>query len=186
MIDGADKAAAAGQHVSAIALVFIAIALSPQEVAVGQSLEEAVRACAAETDVLQRLACYDRAAAQLGAAPAPAPPTAAATAESPAAGARPAAVPPEGEFGVRNGPLAQRRSAAPPKEITAAVTLIRMRRSDGALVISLDNDQIWMQNQPTEYFPLKVGDTVRIRSAALGSYMLFAPSKRATRVTRIR
>jgi hypothetical protein len=60
-----------------------------------------------------------------------------------------------------------------------------MRRSNGALVISLDNDQVWMQNQPTEYFPLKVGDAVEIRSAALGSFMMFAPSKRATRVTRI-
>jgi hypothetical protein len=50
----------------------------------------------------------------------------------------------------------------------------------------LDNDQVWMENQASEYFPLKIGDTVRIRSAALGSYMMFAPSKRATRVTRIR
>ena len=74
----------------------------------------------------------------------------------------------------------------PPKEITATVTLVELRRSNGALVVTLDNDQVWLQNQPTEYFPLKVGDTVRIHSAALGSFMMFAPSKRATRVTRIR
>ena len=138
-----------------------------------QSLEEAVRACAAETDVLRRLACYDRAAAPLVGAQAP--------------GAAPASsASPEAKFGVRNGPLDERKYATAPKEITATVILIEMRRSSGALVVSLDNDQVWMQNQPTEYFPLKVGDTVRIRSAALGSYMMFAPSKRTTRVTRIR
>jgi hypothetical protein len=153
-------------------LACIALALSPHEVALAQSLEEAVRACAAETDVLRRLACYDRAAAQLVGAQAPA--------------AGPRAVSPEAEFGLRNGPLDQRKYAAAPKEVTATVTLVEMRRSNGALVVSLDNDQVWMQNQPTEYFPLKVGDTVRIRSAALGSFMMFAPSKRATRVTRIR
>jgi len=87
---------------------------------------------------------------------------------------------------VRNGPLDERKYATAPKEITATVILIEMRRSSGALVVSLDNDQVWMENQRSEYFPLKVGDTVRIRSAALGSYVMFAPSKRTTRVTRIR
>ena len=90
------------------------------------------------------------------------------------------------EFGLRNGPLDQRKYSAAPKEITATVILIEMRRSSGALVVSLDNDQVWEENQPSEYFPLKVGDSVRIRAAALGSYMMFAPSKRSTRVTRIR
>ena len=138
-----------------------------------------MRACALETDVLRRLACYDRAAAQLIGAQAPA------TASAADKGG-PRAMSPAAEFGMRNGPLDERKYAAAPKEITATVSLIEMRRSNGALVVSLDNDQVWMQNQPTEYFPLKVGDTVRIRSAALGSFMMFAPSKRATRVTRIR
>jgi hypothetical protein len=151
----------------------IASALSPHELLRAQSLEEAVRACAAETDVLRRLACYDRAAAPLVGAQAPGP-------------APTSSVSPEAKFGVRNGPLDERKYATAPKEITARVILIEMRRSSGALVVSLDNDQVWAQNQATEYFPLKVGDTVRIRSAAMGSYMLFAPSKRATRVTRIR
>jgi len=146
-----------------------------------QSLEEAVRACAAETDVLRRLACYDRAAAQLVGAQAPG-----ATPTSPADRDEPRTKSPEARFGVRNGPLDERKYATAPKEITATVILIEMRRSSGALVVSLDNDQVWMENQPSEYFPLKVGDTVRIRSAALGSYVMFAPSKRTTRVTRIR
>jgi len=140
-----------------------------------------VRACAAETDVLRRLACYDRAAAQLVGAQAPG----AALASSAASRDGPRTVP-DAKFGVRNGPLDERKYATAPKEITATVILIEMRRSSGALVVSLDNDQVWVENQATEYFPLKVGDTVRIRSGALGSYVMFAPSKRTTRVTRIR
>jgi hypothetical protein len=141
-----------------------------------------VRACAAETDVLRRLACYDRAAAPLVGAQAPA----AAPASSAADRDGPRTVSPEARFGVRNGPLDERKSVTAPKEITATVILVEMRRSNGALVVSLDNNQVWVENQASEYFPLKVGDTVRIRSAALGAYMMFAPSKRATRVTRIR
>lgn len=164
------------------ALTCIGVALGPPQLARAQSLEEAVRACAAETDVLRRLACYDRAAAQLVGAQAPG----AAPASSAADRDGPRTVSPEARFGVRNGPLDERKYAKSPKEITATVILIEMRRSSGALVVSLDNDQVWVENQPSEYFPLKVGDTVRIRSAALGAYMMFAPSKRATRVTRIR
>jgi hypothetical protein len=147
-----------------------------------QSLEEAVRACAAETDVLRRLACYDRTAALLVGAPAPAiaPTSSAASRDGPRT------VSPDAKFGVRNGPLDEKKNTTAPKEITATVILIEMRRSSGALVVSLDNDQVWVENQPSEYFPLKVGDTVRIRSGALGSYVMFAPSKRTTRVTRIR
>jgi hypothetical protein len=158
------------------------VALSPYEVLLAQSLEEAVRACAAETDVLRRLACYDRAAAQLVGEHTPGAAPASSTADRDG----PRTVSPEARFGVRNGPLDERKYATAPKEITATVILIEMRRLSGALVVSLDNDQVWVENQPSEYFPLKVGDTVRIRSAALGAYMMFAPSKRATRVTRIR
>lgn len=161
-----------------LTLACIAVVGGAPRLALAQSLEEAVIACAAETDVLRRLACYDRAAAQLVGAQAPG-------AASAAEAGRPRTVSPEAEFGVRNGPLDSRKYTTAPKKVTATVSKIEMRRSNGALVISLDNDQVWMQNQPTEYFPLKVGDAVEIRSAALGSFMMFAPSKRATRVTRI-
>jgi hypothetical protein len=167
---------------SSFTLACIVVALTPPQLAPAQSLEEAVRACVAEPDVLRRLRCYDQAAGQLVGAQVPAgvPTSSAADKDESRTES------PEARFGLRNGPLDERKYATAPKEITATVILIEMRRSSGALVVSLDNDQVWVQNQATEYFPLRVGDTVRIRSAAMGSYMLFAPSKRATRVTRIR
>jgi hypothetical protein len=142
-------------------LAAVAVAGPALTVAQAQSLEEGLRACAAESDGQRRLACYDRLAVR---------------------GKPPPAV---SDFGVRNGPLEARRDAAEPSEISAAVIRIDQRAS-GVLVFALDNGQTWMQAEAGGYFPLKVGDTVRIRSAALGSYMLLAPSHRFTRVTRIR
>lgn len=170
-------------------LACIVLALGPAETAPAQSLEEAVRACAAETDVLRRLGCYDRAAAGLiGAqAPAPAPtPAPASTPSAAATGTARQAASAEAEFGTHNGPLDHRKHVERLGEIKAMVSRIEMRRSDGVLIVSLDNDQVWMQNQPLEYFPLKVGDTVRIHAGALGSYMMLTPAKRTCRVTRIR
>ena len=197
---------------SAIALACLCLLGAAEQVVVAETLEEVLRTCAAEANDSLRLACYDRtvgsrlkptvaaAASRSGAAPtpaaAPSDPAAASAAgasETTARGttASGPGVAPAGpgasDFGVRNGPLDQRRYAAPagPSEISAAVTRIE-ERSGGLLVFSLDNGQSWIQNEPSGNFPLKVGDTVRIRAGALGSYMLLAPSKRFTHVTRIR
>jgi hypothetical protein len=169
-------------------LACFALVVDLPQPARAQSLEAAVRACAAETDVLRRLGCYDRAAAELVGAQAPAPaptPARAPTPSAAATGTARQAASAEAEFGTHNGPLDQRKHVERLGEITAIVSRIEIRRSDGVLIVSLDNDQVWMQNQPLEYFPLKVGDTVRIHAAALGSYMMLTPAKRTCRVTRI-
>lgn len=188
------------RHRGSIALACLGVTVLAGPAAVAETLEAALRTCAAEPNDMQRLACYDRAvssrlktqaaagaataAATAAAAPASATTTASAAAPAPSASQAGSGV---SEFGVRNGPLDPGRNAPPagPRDISAAVSGIGQRAS-GVLVISLDNGQTWVQNQPSGYFPLKVGDTVQIRAAALGSYMLLAPSKRVTRVTRIR
>lgn len=186
---------------SGVGLACIAVLLRAAPAA-AQSLEEALRKCAAEPNGERRLACYDRtvrtqtapnptakpaaSGAATGtpvagtalptAAGAVASGTAAATASDSAAAAN--------QFGTRNGPLDARRAATEPQEITAAVTGLE-RRASGLLVVALDNGQSWVENEPAD-LSLKIGDTVRIRAAAFGSYMLFASSKRFTHVTRIR
>ena len=57
---------------------------------------------------------------------------------------------------------------------------------NGTLVITLENGQVWGQNAPESYFPLEIGDPVRIRPAAMGSFLLYGNSKRSIRVTRLR
>jgi hypothetical protein len=179
------------------ASIAIAVTFAPWVRA--QSLPEQMRACRAETDDSRRLLCYDRAAATLdrsaasaaSAAPAVAAPAAAGSSVSPAAAAaaKPVASAPASsgtaEFGVSEGPLAAKRQATGLKEITAVVTAVSVR-GRGELVVTLDNGQVWAQNEAVAYFPLNVGDTVKIHSAALGSYLLLTPAKRTTKVTRVR
>ena len=163
-----------------------AMSLAPELRA--QSLPDQLRACRAETDDTRRLSCYDRAAATLDKAAASTP--AAATATAPV---RPAAAPaatvassssaaapagataanaPAGsgvaDFGVSEGPLAVKRQATGLKEITAVVTAVAAR-GRGELVLTLDNGQVWAQNEAVEYFPVNVGDTVKypLRGARL-------------------
>lgn len=180
----------------------VAMSLAPGLSA--QSLPEQLRACRTETDDARRLNCYDRAAAKLDKAAAPAAPVAAtataparpavapaapvvssAAAPAGAAAANPPASSGVADFGVSEGPLAVKRQATGLKEITAVVTAVSAR-GRGDLVLTLDNGQVWAQNEAVAYFPVNVGDIVKIHSAALGSYLLTTPAKRTTKVTRLR
>jgi hypothetical protein len=169
-------------------LVCLGCAICLEPVARAQSLQEELRACSAETDAARRLRCFDRATAMLDqAAASPAPAARSSTARA-TSGTAAASTPPSSEaaeFGVREGPLDAKRRATALKQIRAVVAAIEFRPR-GELVMTLDNGQVWAQNDATAYFPLKVGDTVQISSATLGSYVLLAPSKRATKVTRVR
>jgi hypothetical protein len=163
-----------------------------------QSLPEQMRACRAETDDSRRLNCYDRAAATVDKiAPSAAPAVPAAAAAAAVAASVPPTAPADkpnanapantsaAEFGVSEGPLAAKRQATGLKEITAVVTAVSSR-GRGELVLTLDNGQVWAQNEAVEYFPVNVGDKVKIHSAVLGSYLLQTPAKRTTKVTRLR
>jgi hypothetical protein len=70
-------------------------------------------------------------------------------------------------------------------ELKARVTEI-WTRSDGLMVVTLDNGQVWKQNAPDYSFRLKTGDTVKIQPASMKSYLMSGPSKRSTRVSRVK
>ncbi len=162
----------------------------------------ALKACRAEPDATRRLACYDReldrvqaVVARSDPAPAAAAPIVAAPAAAAPAAAAPAAAPPavqtaEENFG-RQGAMAREESDRKEMEsrlldeLQAKVTEI-WTRSDGLMVVTLDNGQEWKQNRPDGFFRLKTGDTVKIQPAALGSFLMSSPSKRSTRVTRVK
>jgi hypothetical protein len=181
-------------------LALLGAALDSQPQAGALSLDDELHACAAEADAAHRLSCYDRMAATHGAAVGSrTPAVAAAGTATAAATTAPASVPAvvpaattadasakssDADFGVHEGPLAAKRQTTATQHITATVAHIAVRPR-GELVMTLDNGQVWAQNEPLAYFPLKIGDTVEIRAAALGSYQLLAPSRRATKVTRV-
>jgi hypothetical protein len=161
-----------------------------------QTLKSGLARCAAIAGRDDRLACFDALAAQAPAAPAiaeasgapsavAAPPASGAAALVPAAPA--AAAPavqaqiierPE-DFGYTPG-----QRAAPVKEIPSITAKVVgfLRDNTGAIVVKLDNGQAWQLDSADPL--LSAGDSVTIKHAALGSFMLTTPSHRTHKVRR--
>lgn len=134
-------------------------------------LPASVVACQEEKDDTKRLACYDREVRRHGGTP-------------------------EERFGLKDhrAPAATPGdpSAAPGdgdenelKHITATITAIS-KRPHGESVLTLDNGQVWAQTQAGSPLRVRIGDSVTIRSAALGSFLLSGPRGGSTRVERVR
>lgn len=140
--------------------------------------------CARIDDAAARLACYDsiyRSTAAIGA-----PGAAATTAGVAAAGA---ANNPQADFGLSE---AAKRALDPekakvemPESVTDKVTSVR-HKPTGELVVTLANGQVWLQIDSDSRAKVGVGQTVTIKKASLGSYLLVGPDKVATRVRRIK
>jgi hypothetical protein len=146
------------RHWTVAATLLAAAAIQP---ALAQDdLSKRIAACTREQDDTRRLACFDRAAD---------------TAH---------------DFGVPGSELARNRAAEVPKRdvqpqrLTAKVAGIE-KRARGELVFTLDNGQVWAQEEVGAYFPVNVGDAVTILAGSLGSHRLVVGS-RATAVTRVR
>lgn len=132
--------------------------------------------CSVVHDAAERLACYD---AQFG--------TPADVDDAPVTLANAARA--RKDFGLSES---QRRARTPesdrhvfPDRIEAVVMNVR-RQATGEMVVALDNEQVWIQAEPVTSARLRVGDTVIIRKAALGSYQLVTPQSIAMRVRRLR
>jgi hypothetical protein len=101
---------------------------------------------------------------------------------------QPAAGKAEQEFGLSEKDKLARASDAERKVssdgIEAAVTGIAYRGT-GEMLVTLDNGQVWMQAEAVTHARLRIGDTVTIRKAAMGSYQLLTPGRIAMRVRRI-
>ena len=157
--------------------------------------------CSNLSNTAERLACYDRLAGRASASKAPpSSPAAAAPAAPPVsaapAAAAPAAAPPvparasnANDFGLskvqkERADGAASSSPAEIKSITARVTGFRKGPSGRPRVL-LDNGQSWEYEEDGDYL-LAVGDSVTIRRASLGSFLVVTPSKLVHRVRRIR
>jgi hypothetical protein len=150
-----------------------------------QSTSDALVACASETDDARRLRCFDAVVADLRSTPAAAAVAATPSAPQPAAPLPTPApsVTREEKFGARGGLDPERREEL--KEITGKVTEVGAR-PHGEIVVTLDNGQVWAERSASRKIKVKVGDTVRIESGALGSFVLIAPNGRSSKVARVR
>jgi hypothetical protein len=133
--------------------------------AVAQALPEAIQACRKETDDGLRLACFDREVAKFSQSVQP-------------------------TFGVTAAPVGtverpSSKNDVPIKSLTATVVELRDRLHAG-FVVTLDNGQVWMQNELEATRGVKVGDTVTIKPGALGSFWLVGPTGWPTKAHRVR
>lgn len=151
--------------------------------------------CSAISNTAERLACYDRLAGRAPASEAPpsssaaaAPPAAAPVSAAPAAATAAPRVITTQDFGLSKLQKERANGAANSpgeiKSITAQVTGFR-EGSDGRPRVLLDNGQAWEYEEDGDAL-LAVGDSVTIRRASLGSFLLVTPAKRVHRVRRIR
>jgi hypothetical protein len=153
--------------------------------------------CLQEQSDAGRLACYDRVAigesedgqrVPDGATSAeqPAPAIVAGPAGQDSDVAAREAVDQVDNFGMNDRIAEEKSEASPPlDEITATIVAIETRRY-GERILTLDNGQVWEEEQPQTRVRLEVGDLVRIKAGALGSFKLFGSTKRSTRVERVR
>jgi hypothetical protein len=161
--------------------------------------------CSSISNTAERLACYDRLAGRAAAKAPPSSPAAAAPAAAPVsappAAAAPAAAAPAtttptpaaaskaSDFGLSKvqkdrADGAASSSPAEIKSITARVTGFRKGPSGRPRVL-LDNGQTWEYEEDGDYL-LAIDDSITIRRASLGSFLLVTPSKLVHRVRRIR
>ena len=142
-------------------------------------VHKALAPCIGVSNSADRLACYDKLAGRVS-EPKALPSAAAAT---PAAAA-PASAPTEEDFG-RSRVQEAARTSAPPKIKAVTAKVVSFGRSpNGRTQITLDDGQAWeYQDAPDPL--LSVGDTVTIKRATLGSFILVTPTKVSHRVRRI-
>jgi hypothetical protein len=155
-------------------------------------LHRALAPCARIANSADRVACYDRLAGRVSAskpppssgaavAAAPVSQPAARAAAPPSAASAPAAA--EEDFGRTSVQKAALSGSRPQiKSITAKV--VGFGRSPNLRTeVTLDNGQVWEYEDDPDRL-LSIGDSVTIKRAMLGSFILVTPTKLSHRVRR--
>jgi hypothetical protein len=150
--------------------------------------QSALRACAGIVADPERLACYDRLMRPASANPAPAPaaaavapPAVAPPAVAPPSAAPDAAPPPKESFGM----YAAEHPKAPVVAAALESAVVALGKSpSGRMTVQFEGGALWELEEADPL--LAVGDVVTIKRAALGSYLMYTPTRRTHRVRRLR
>ena len=135
-------------------------------------LSEHLTACVSLRLDSERLACFDRAMAELQGGSSKPPPSA------------------ENMFGansVINAASAanQQTKREELQEITGVVTSLR-HADDGMIIVDLDNGQTWRQQDHGVQLMIIAGDTVKVMRATLGTFRIADKRGRSARFKRVR
>ena len=153
-----------------------ALAAEPAEPAVIAAL----KACRAITADAERLACYDKAAQSVTKAQE--------TGEVIIIDKQAARAARRQAFGLELPTLSILDKGADKAETDKLQSVVKSARVDGEqrLVVTLEDGAVWRQIDDTMLGkPPKAGDTIEVRKAAMGSYMMKIGSQPAIRVRRI-
>lgn len=169
-----------------VAVAILGLTFASALPAQATALDDALLACARETDGAQRLACYDSTVATISAeAKAITQQRAAEMAAIAAAKAKADEEAKKAAFGAER----LNRGQVPVGTLTrvdAKVTEV-MTSSDGMAVLLLDNGQLWRQTTGMPLPTVRNGDAVVITVGAMGSYQAeLVRQHRAFKVKRIR
>ena len=163
------------------------------------AVDEAARRCAEIARDADRLACYDRLfapathhdVAQSAAPTSNAAPPMEATPTSAAASTATAAVASDQlrrDFGLsaadKNARTRQEERPADLDSISVTIQSVS-RRSTGEQVFRTSDGQVWVEVESGSRVRVEPGDSVTIRKAALGSFVLVTSSKAGTKVRRV-
>ena len=152
------------RHATRRLLVLLALWVLPLH-AGGEPLSDGLQRCARETDEHLRLKCFDELAGSLPQRK-------------------------QDQFGM-TAAVAQRRDPAAPKaplvdpEVLDAKIAALRQGSHGEYIFTLDNGQVWLEQEVRAGERFSVGEAVQIKHGAMSSLWLSASSHRMTRVKRI-
>ncbi len=180
-----------GSILALAAIGFAAVAMGAERAV---DLSELAR-CAAISSANERLQCYDAMAAAAvpglrGAGNSIQPPVAGAAGAS-AAGAAvagatsppPASVNPDDPVNFGLTPHQLKIGPKGPEAIKAVVSTLTEDRQNHVYLL-LDNEQTWSLLDPDPH--VRPGDSVTIKRASLGSFLMMTPSRRSYRVERVK
>ena len=162
-------------------LLAVGVILMSTNAYANTNLGQQLSICAAKTDKLERLICYDELAAN--AKPSahimtPTPPKVVAVKPTVAAAAH-APVETIDTFGLTKKPVEKIA------KIYAEITTIK-KAPHGEFIITLSNGQVWKQSS-AERYTIKKGQRVFIKTGAFGSFLLGTDGRNAmTRVKRLK
>lgn len=155
-----------------------------------------LQSCTTIDDATARLACYDRVAgrgttpiAASAAAPAPAPVAASAPTAAAATASAAAAAKAEQDFGLTPAAKQAREPEATreaqPEAIERRIAAVA-RDGQDRFVVTLDDGQVWAQNEAKSGVYPRSGESVTISRAALGGYVLRSARFGSIRVRRLK
>jgi len=155
-----------------IPLVAIAALFFPCAAPAADVVPERVKACISMRRDAERLACFDRAVADLE------------------GGTQAPAASPEDMFGANSVINAASAANQPTKredlkQISGVITSLR-HGDDGMIVVDLDNGQSWRQQDREVALMIAAGDTVTVTRASLGTFRIADKRGRSARFKRVR